>query len=95
MVIVMKDDATDSQIEAVSEQLKSVGFRVHKIVGVNRTVIGAIGDKRTIDIREFELAEGVHEVLRITEPYKLASRILHPENTVVEVKGVVRCRFCA
>lgn len=88
MVVVMKDNATESMIQAVSQQLQEKGFQVHRVDGVNRTILGAIGDKRDIDIREYELLEGVHEVLRITEPYKLASRTFHPENTIVTVKDV-------
>ena len=88
MVIVMKDNATESMIQSVSEQLVGKGFQVHRVDGVNRTILGAIGDKRDVDVREFELAEGVHEVLRITEPYKLASRTFHPENTIVPVRDV-------
>jgi 3-deoxy-7-phosphoheptulonate synthase len=88
LVIVMKDNATESMIQSVSQQLQSKGFQVHRVDGVNRTILGAIGEKRDVDIREFELAEGVHEVLRITEPYKLASRTFHPENTIVTVRDV-------
>ena len=84
----MKDNATESMINAVSERLKSCGFQVHKVVGVTRTILGAIGDKRNIDIREFEVLEGVHEVLRITEPYKLASRTMHPDDTIITVKDI-------
>jgi len=83
----MKDSATESMIQAVSDRLESVGFSVHKVVGVNRTILGAIGDKRSVEPGEFEVMEGVHEVLRITEPYKLASRTFHPDNTVIEVKA--------
>ena len=87
MVIVMKEVATQQMIDVVAERLEGVGFKVHKVVGVNRTILGAIGDKRGVDLRQFELMEGVHEVIRITEPYKLVSRTFHPENTIVEVKG--------
>ena len=86
MVIVMKEMATETMISAVAERLERNGFQVHKVVGVNRTILGAIGDKRTVDIREFEILDGVHEVIRITEPYKLSSRTFHPEQTVVRVK---------
>ncbi len=82
----MKDSATEAMISRVAEKLETIGFKVHRVDGVNRTILGAIGDLRNVDIREFEVLEGVHEVLRITEPYKLASRTFHPENTVVEVK---------
>lgn len=86
MVIVMKDSANETLIGAVTEKLEKYGFKVHKVVGVNRTILGGLGDIRNVDIREFEIMEGVHEVLRITEPYKLASRAFHPDNTLVEVK---------
>ena len=86
MVISMREMATETMISAVAERLERNGFQVHKVVGVNRTILGAIGDKRTVDIREFEIWDGVHEVIRITEPYKLSSRTFHPEQTVVRVK---------
>ena len=86
MVISMKEMATETMISDVAERLERNGFQVHKVVGVNRTILGAIGDKRTVDIREFEILDGVHEVIRITEPYKLSSRTFHPEQTVVRVK---------
>ncbi|HNW61099.1 MAG TPA: 3-deoxy-7-phosphoheptulonate synthase [bacterium] len=86
MVIVMKDSATEGMVHAVWEKLEKQGFQVHQVVGVNQTILGGIGDIRGVDIREYEVMEGVHEVLRITEPYKLASRTFHPDNTVVEVR---------
>lgn len=88
MVIVMKDSAGEADIEAASAKLKEMGFEVHRVNGVNRTVLGAVGDKREVDPRLFELMEGVHEVLRISEPYKLASRTFHPENSVIRFGDV-------
>lgn len=87
MVIVMKQDATDSQIEGVVEKLVSQGFDVHRSTGVERTILGAVGAK-VVDIRDYELVEGVQEVHRITQPYKLASRAFRPEGTVIEIKDV-------
>jgi len=83
----MKDSASESSIQAVADRLEHFGFKVHKVIGVNRTILGAIGDKRSVEPREFEVMEGVHEVLRITEPYKLSSRTFHPDNTLIEVKS--------
>lgn len=88
MVVVMDDNATEEDIQAVSAKLKELGFEVHRSTGVTRTVLGAIGDKRGLDIRHLQLLKGVHEVIRITEPYKLASRTFHPENTVIQIKEV-------
>lgn len=87
MVIVMKDTATEEQIEAVSQRLREHGLDVHKVVGVQRTILGAIGDVTAIDRREFEVMDGVFEVLRVSEPYKLAGRTFHAEDTIIKVKN--------
>ncbi|MDZ7370468.1 MAG: 3-deoxy-7-phosphoheptulonate synthase [candidate division KSB1 bacterium] len=89
MVIVMKDTATEEQIEAVSQRLREHGLDVHKVVGVQRTILGAIGDVTAIDRREFEVMDGVFEVLRVSEPYKLAGRTFHAEDTIIKVKNAV------
>ena len=80
----MKESASEEMVQAVWEKLAGHGFQVHRVVGVNQTILGGIGDIRDVDLREFEVLTGVHEVLRISEPYKLASRTFHPDNTVVE-----------
>jgi 3-deoxy-7-phosphoheptulonate synthase len=87
MVVVMQERATNEQVERVVAQLMEMGFDVHRSTGALRTVIGAVGG--TIgDPRLLEVLDGVQEVLRITEPYKLASRTFKPENTVVTVGDV-------
>ena len=88
MVVVMETQATEAQIQAVIGRLSEMGFDIHRSTGVTRTVIGAIGDKTGVDTRDFEVLPGVHEVVRITEPYKLASRTFKEEDTVVEAKGI-------
>ena len=88
MVVVMQERATPEQVERVVAQLVEMGFDVHRSTGALRTVIGAVGGK-TGDPRLVEVLDGVQEVLRITEPYKLASRTFRPENTVIQV-GEVR-----
>jgi len=88
MVVVMEERATEEQIQGVVAQLLEMGFDIHRSTGALRTVIGAVGGK-TADPRLLELRDGVHEVLRISEPYKLASRTFRPERTVVAV-GEVR-----
>jgi len=85
MVIVMNENATENQIQAIIARLVELSFNVHRSTGVNQTVLGAIGDKRGIDVRLFELMDGVHEVVRVTEPYKLASRAFHPKDTVIKI----------
>ncbi len=88
MVVVMQERATDEQVQKVIAQLVEMGFDVHRSTGALRTVIGAVGGKRDTDPRLLEVLEGVQEVLRITEPYKLASRTFKPENSVISIGDV-------
>jgi 3-deoxy-7-phosphoheptulonate synthase len=88
MVVVMDGTATEDDIQDVISKLTKLGFDVHRSTGVNQTVVGAIGNKRGIDPREVELMHGVHKVVPITEPYKLAGRTFRPEDTVINVKDV-------
>jgi 3-deoxy-7-phosphoheptulonate synthase len=89
MVVVMQEGATDAQIEQVVARLVEMGMDVHKSTGVTRTVLGAVGSGRP-DAGLIEMMEGVHEVVRISSPYKLASRTFKSEPTVVTVAGDVR-----
>ena len=88
MVVVMDEAASEEQIQNVIARLVESNFNVHRSTGVNQTLLGAIGDLRSVDTRIFELLEGVHEVVRITTPYKLASRAFHPANTIVKIRDV-------
>ena len=85
MVVVMQERATEEQVARVVAQLVEMGFDVHRSTGALRTVIGAVGGNRQGDPRLLEVLEGVQEVLRITEPYKLASRTFKPDNTVITI----------
>jgi len=87
MVIVMDETATEEQISGVIDKLVRFGFDIHRSTGVRHTILGAVGDK-VIDWRDIELLDGVKEVLRITAPYKLASRGFKPEGTKIKVKDV-------
>src|SRR3954451_22702236 len=88
MVVVMQERATDEQVQRVIAQLIEMGFDVHRSSGALRTVIGAVGGGTQRDPRLLEVLEGVQEVVRITEPYKLASRTFKPENSVISVGDV-------
>src|SRR5437762_11507787 len=87
MVVVMQERATEDQIAKVVARLVDMGMDVHRSTGVTRTVLGVVGQKRP-DAALIEMLDGVHEVLRISEPYKLASRTFKPDNTVVTVGDV-------
>jgi 3-deoxy-7-phosphoheptulonate synthase len=89
MVIVMHEDATEEQIQHVIDRVVAGGFDVHRSTGASHTVLGAVGVHRDFDHRDFELLEGVREVIRITQPFKLASRHFKPEGTIVDLgRGV-------
>jgi len=78
----MKANATPQQVEHVIEHVKAAGLNVHLSQGVEATIIGAIGETHNIPMERFEGLDGVDIVQRITQPYKLASRQFHPENSV-------------
>lgn len=89
MVVVMQVGAGEERIQAVIDRLVSIGFDVHRSTGASHTILGAVGVHPEFDPRDIELLEGVREVVRITQPYKLASRAFRPEGTVVDLgKGV-------
>lgn len=88
MVIVMKNEATEAQISTISDRLIEMGLKIHRSNGESRTILGAIGDTRKVDIRQFEYMDGVHQVVRIMEPYKLASRSFHEDNSVIKFNGI-------
>jgi 3-deoxy-7-phosphoheptulonate synthase len=88
MIIVMKHNATPEQIKDVVSQVETFGYKAHLSQGTERTIIGVVGDDRPIENHTFELLSGVDKVVRILQPFKLASRDFHPENTVIDVRGV-------
>jgi 3-deoxy-7-phosphoheptulonate synthase len=89
MVIVMHEDATEEQIQHVIDRVVASGFDVHRSTGASHTVLGAVGVHRDFDHRDFELLEGVREVIRITQPFKLASRQFKPQGTIIDLgRGV-------
>jgi 3-deoxy-7-phosphoheptulonate synthase len=85
MVVVMHSGASDEQIQHVIDRLVSNGFDVHRSTGETNTVLGAVGVHPDFDARDIELLDGVREVVRITQPYKLASRAFRPEGTIVDL----------
>lgn len=86
--MVMEPGATEEQIGKVTERLTELGFRVHRSTGVTRTVLGAIGDRTGISLEDLKVLPGVWDVIRITEPYKLASRTFKSDDTIVKVGDV-------
>lgn len=88
MVVVMDPGASKALVEAVVDQLNDYGFDVHRSNGVG-TVLGAVGRHPEFDLRHVQIMDGVKDVFRGTSPYKFASRTWHPDNTLIDVDGVV------
>ena len=87
MLIVMQPRTCEDNVKKVIDFIKEKGFDAHVSNGEDHTVIGAVG-KKVIDKRDIELLAGVKEVIRISSPYKLVSRVFKPEDTIIDVKGV-------
>ena len=87
MLIVMQPNAGEEKIQKVIDFIKQKGFDAHISKGADHTVIGAVG-RKVIDKRDVELLDGVKEVIRISSPYKLVSRVFKPTDTIIDVKGV-------
>ncbi|HMQ03922.1 MAG TPA: 3-deoxy-7-phosphoheptulonate synthase [Pyrinomonadaceae bacterium] len=85
MLIVMKPDATPSDIERVVEVIEKLGYKGHPMPGENRTAIGITGNRGAVDPTHFENLSGVADAIRVTKPYKLISKDLRLEKSVIKV----------
>ncbi len=88
MLVIMDARATEAEIDRVQERIKELGYQPHPIPGANQLAIGVTGNQGTEDRIYLEGLPGVLQVIRVTKPYKLASRDTKPEDTVVDVRGV-------
>src|SRR5438874_6714854 len=88
MIVVMRADATPGQIDLAIDHTEHLGLRSHVIVGTERTVVAALGEKRDGAKQALETLEGVEKVVPILAPYKMASTEVKKEPTVVEALGL-------
>jgi 3-deoxy-7-phosphoheptulonate synthase len=88
MIIVLKPEATEEEIERVIQRIKELGLEPDVSKGIKRTVIGVIGEEEKIRLQPIEVMAGVEKVMPILAPYKRASREFRPENTVVKIDQV-------
>lgn len=88
MVVVMGLQATEKQIKDVKKRLEQLGFKTHLIRGVERNVIGAVGDKKAFDASSLELMPGVEKVVPIRQPFKMVSREAKNEDTIIKIKNI-------
>ena len=89
MIVVLEKTVNDKQLENIIKHLEDFGFAVHKSTGEERMILGAIGVQPNFDTRKIKILDGVEEVYRITESFKLASRSFKKDDTIIKIKDVV------
>jgi len=88
MLVVMKNDATEEQVEAVIKEIEKMGYRGVPMPGAVRTAVCILGNKGPVDAALFLAMEGVKEAIPVTKPYKLVSRETHPDSTIISIGEV-------
>lgn len=88
MIVVLERNITEQQLENVIKHLEDYGFAVHKSAGEEKMILGAIGVKPNFDTRQIKILDGVEEVYRITDPFKMASRSFKHDNTVIKINDI-------
>ncbi|MBX6359793.1 3-deoxy-7-phosphoheptulonate synthase [Pseudacidobacterium ailaaui] len=89
MIVAMQEQATEEQIQHVTERMMELGFKVHRTTGAVQTILAGVGTPTAFDVKDFQVMDGVAEAYRITSPYKLAGRGFRPEGTVIRFKNGV------
>src|SRR6266481_8529412 len=87
MLVVMQSHATDEQVREVCKKIESLGYRAHPMPGEQRTAIGITGNAGVVEPGTLDEMPGVQELIRVSKPYKLVSRDVKPENTVITFAG--------
>jgi len=88
MLVILKSGASDDVVKQVAERIRDLGLQAHISQGEFRTIIGAIGEEKSIYPEQLRSIEGVENVVPIMRPYKLASRDFHPEDSVVTAGAI-------
>src|SRR5437868_6362518 len=87
MLVVMQSHATDEQVRDVCKKIESLGYRAHPMPGEQRTAIGITGNAGVVEPGTLDEMPGVQELIRVSKPYKLVSRDVKPDNTVIRFPG--------
>ncbi|HZX21515.1 MAG TPA: 3-deoxy-7-phosphoheptulonate synthase [Clostridia bacterium] len=88
MIVVMKVGTPAEEIEKMAERLEEMGVTPHRSQGENYFIFGLVGDTTKIDLRQIEANKNVERVLKVQHPFKLANKLFHPEDTIVDVDGI-------
>ena len=88
MIIVFKPKTSEEDVKKVSSQIEANGLTTHIVVGEDVTICGIIGDTTIVDPKQIEVSPVVERVMHVSEPYKLANRAFHPDDSIIDVSGV-------
>ena len=88
MIIVFKPKTSEEEVKKVASQVEEKGLTTHVVIGEDVTICGVIGDTTKVDPKQIEVASCVEKVMHVGEPYKLANRAFHPEDSIIDVSGV-------
>ncbi len=89
MIVILKQTATKDDVKRLTKDIESKGLKTSVVVGTEQTIIGIIGDTTLIDPKMYEVDEAVDHVMRVSEPYKLANRQFHPNDSIIQVGDVL------
>ncbi|MBS5113922.1 MAG: 3-deoxy-7-phosphoheptulonate synthase, partial [Coprobacillus cateniformis] len=88
MIIVFKVKAKDEDLKRVVDKVERLGLTAHVSKGEETTIVGLVGDTTRVDPKQIEVDEAVEKVMHVSEPYKLANRAFHPDDSIIDVSGV-------
>ena len=88
MIIYVKEDTNQKQLDTLTEWLNKMGVEVHTMTGADRIILGLVGDTENVDVDLVQGLDFVQKVVRVKEPYKSSNRKFHPTDTVIDVCGV-------
>jgi 3-deoxy-7-phosphoheptulonate synthase len=88
MIVNMSEKATEEQINHIIDRIREAGYNPHVTRGTERTIVAAVGSGRRHEIEALQVAPGVDNVVAIAQPFKLVSKQVHPERTIVNIEGV-------
>src|SRR5246500_1567839 len=88
MIVNMSENATEQQITHIIERIRAAGYQPHVTRGTERTIVAAVGSGRRHEIEALQVAPGVDNVVAIAQPFKLVSRQVRPERSIVKINGV-------
>lgn len=88
MIIVFKQNAKENEVKRVLDKVEKLGLKTHISQGEETLIVGLVGDTTRVDPKHIEVEESVERIMKVSEPYKLANRAFHPEDSVINVAGI-------